>query len=198
MSIPHASLTSQLAAEFPSIEPSDIDAYIQVAVRIVSRDTAMVKRVDITFVVDTVEYALPDDYLQCIRWSNPSTYPVNTEPPQDTDIRATTLYVYNDLSLWTDLTWTLHYGAAHVINGAGEYPNMTSEVADLVLIKAKSLVLQDMIDNANERGGVTGYDQGEVSVRFEDGTKTVTQVQGQIDSYERRYERCLKYYQGMR
>lgn len=198
MSTPHASLTSQLAAEFPSIEPSDIDEYIQVAVRIVSRDTAMVKRVDITFVAGTVEYALPDDYLQCIRWSNPSMCPVNTEPPQDTDIRAMTLYVYNDLSLWSDLTWTLHYGAGHVINGAGEYPDMISEVADLVLIKAKSLVLQDMIDSANERGGVTGYDQGEVSVKFEDGTKTVAQVQGQIDSYERRYERRVQCYQGMR
>jgi hypothetical protein len=75
---------------------------------------------------------------------------------------------------------------------------MTSEVADLVLIKAKSMVLQDMIDSANERGGVTGYDQGEVSVKFEDGTKTVAQVQGQIDSYEQRYERRLKRYQGMR
>lgn len=178
MSIPVATLVGDLQADVPARNgvPS-ADQYHEVvrrAVRDYARRRPMEKLTTLSVVSGQASYTLPDDFLFFIRLESPfvteevihSAEGLIPVPPNYREV-----FTINGLTLTFfpapvyTATRYVRYGAGHVLDTEDAYPNLTDFDADIVLLKAKALVLWMQAQAAAIAGEMVEYQIGDERVK---------------------------------
>lgn len=145
-------LLESLQAEVPAQNDVPTEAQYHTALRKAVSDfsgrAGPMKRTTISIIPNTASYPLPDDFLEEIRMELPAIGEVYSQPggqliPLNVSFReeqyaisGTTITFYPTPQYTMDRV--LWYRAGHILSDAKQYPDMTDEHADIVLLKARA------------------------------------------------------------
>lgn len=179
MSVTLASLVSQLQSEIPAVNSvpttTQYTQAIKDAVHEFSRRCGVVKVSELEIVTNTAAYALPDDFLSLVMLESPAgsdgvilsdagIIPIEADWDETHQIQNRTI-IFFPTPAYT-MTREFRYKAAWILTGSSgseTYANMTTEEAQIVMIKAKGLALEK-IANSTAGSGNQKYSLGAVSV----------------------------------
>lgn len=186
-------LLESLQAEVPAQNGVPTEAQYQTALRKAvsdfSRRAGPMKRMTISIVPNTAAYTLPDDFLTEIRMELPVIGEVYSQPggqliPLNTSFReeqyaisGTTITFYPTPQYTMDrILW---YRAGHILNDSKQYPDMTEEHADIVLLKARAECYRYLHMNAAPDGW--RYSIGDVTVDKSGQTRSLREISADLN-----------------
>lgn len=191
--IAYQDLLELLQAEVPAQNGAPTEAQYEAALRKAvsdfSRRAGPLKRTTISIVANTASYTLPDDFLEDIRMEMPvvgETYvppggqliPLGTAFQEEQyAISGTTITFYPTPQYTMDRV--LWYRAAHVLNESQQYPDMTGEQADIVLLKARAECFRYLHMNAAPDGW--RYSIGDVTVDKSGQARSLREVSADLN-----------------
>lgn len=199
MSVALNDLVARLQAAIPTRDNIPTVAQYQIfvkdAVRDVNRDAPLERVTTLNVVYGTASYALPIDFLKVVRFAgvvNPSgvivtdvLIPVNAQTWQERYTvagRTLTLYPTPTYSLAREL-W---YASGHVLDTNNNYPDMTEDVEQLVMMRAKEYALTAKADYFADNSWE--YEIGDESV---DKTEQVKAWRAQAKEWGAKYASAI-------
>lgn len=167
-----------------------------------NRRVRRIKITTLSVVNGTATYTLPVDFQVLVRmvrlWDE--TGIINTASgliPVSSTFKERWTIAGNSITFYPTPTYTLTreitYGAKHVVDANGNYPDMTPEEAEIILLGARSEILG--VQSAKAVASTRAYRMGDVAV---DTTAVGDKITAQMSATRAAYDDAIASYIGTR
>lgn len=194
MSYTLADLIARLLSDVPAVNgrptAEQYDAAVRSAVGQFSNRSGMVKRVQINVVSGTASYTLPDDFLNLIKFDDVVEGSVLVQPGggliplgpgfalERYTIAGRTLTLIPTPGY--TLTRGIWYKAGHALDASDAYPDMTEDMADIVLVKAAANALRYL--GVGVAGDGWKYSIGDVAIDKSGQPRSYREIANTLDA----------------